>query len=264
MKTYLDLMQKILEEGVDRPDRTGTGTRSLFGVQMRFDLAEGFPLLTTKKLHFKAIAYELLWFLAGQTNIRSLQAQGIHIWDAWADAEGELGPVYGAQWRAWPDGRGGHIDQMQEVVQRLKTDPFSRRLVVSSWNPAQIKEMALPPCHMLFQFYVAENRLSCHLTQRSADFFLGVPFNIASYALLTEMLAQICALKPGYFIHSIGDAHLYTNHFEQAQLQLMRTPRLLPRLVLNPEVRDLFSFRYEDFLIENYTPHPSIKAQIAV
>ena len=261
---YLDLLRLILATGVDRGDRTGTGTRSIFGHQMRFDLGAGFPLLTTKKVHLKSIIYELLWFLRGETNVRWLQERGVTIWDEWADAEGELGPVYGSQWRSWPDGKGGTIDQIAKVVHSIRSKPESRRHIVTAWNPAEVDEMALPPCHCLFQFYVAEGRLSCQLYQRSADVFLGVPFNIASYALLTMMVAQVTGLAPGEFVHSFGDVHLYANHFEQAKLQLTRAPRLLPRMTLNPERQSIFDFTYEDFTLTGYDPHPGIKAAIAV
>ncbi|WP_041375418.1 thymidylate synthase [Polymorphum gilvum] len=268
MQQYLDLMQKILDEGTDRGDRTGTGTRSIFGHQMRFDLAAGFPLVTTKKLHLKSIIHELLWFLAGDTNIGYLNRHGVKIWDDWADEHGELGPVYGAQWRSWPaptpeDG-GRTIDQIATVLRMIRETPESRRLIVSAWNPALVDAMALPPCHALFQFYVAEGRLSCQLYQRSADVFLGVPFNIASYALLTMMVAQVTGLKPGHFVHTFGDAHLYANHFAQAREQLTREPRPLPTMTLNPAVTDLFAFTYEDFTLSGYDPHPHIKAPIAV
>ena len=264
MKTYLDLLRHVLEHGARKDDRTGTGTLSVFGYQMRFDLAERFPLLTTKKVHLKSVIHELLWFLQGSTNVKYLQENGVTIWDEWADERGELGPVYGAQWRAWkgPDGR--DIDQLKEVVEQIRRNPDSRRLVVSAWNPAELPRMALAPCHALFQFYVAEGRLSCQLYQRSADVFLGVPFNIASYALLTLMVAQVCGLKPGEFVHTLGDAHLYVNHLEQAREQLTRTPRELPVMRLNPAVKDLFAFRYEDFTLEGYDPAPAIRAPIAV
>jgi thymidylate synthase len=264
MRQYLDLMQRILRHGVEKHDRTGTGTLSIFGHQMRVDLADGFPLLTTKKVHLKSIVHELLWFLAGDTNVRYLNEHGVTIWDEWADERGELGPVYGRQWRSWPAPDGRAIDQIATVVDMIRRNPDSRRLIVSAWNPAEIEEMALPPCHCLFQFYVAENRLSCQLYQRSADVFLGVPFNIASYALLTLMMAQATEFEPGDFIHTFGDAHLYLNHLEQAQLQLARPPRPLPRMRLNPTVPDLFAFRYEDFALEGYDPHPRIKAEVAV
>ena len=264
MQPYLPLMQHILRHGIDKSDRTGTGTRSVFGHQMRFDLAQGFPLLTTKKLHLRSIIHELLWFLKGDTNIGYLKANNVSIWDEWADENGDLGPVYGYQWRSWPAPDGRHIDQIANVAGQIKRNPDSRRLIVSAWNPALVDEMALPPCHALFQFYVAEGRLSCQLYQRSADVFLGVPFNIASYALLTMMTAQVCGLAPGEFIHTFGDAHLYSNHFEQARLQLTREPRALPQMQLNPEVQNLFDFRFEDFELQNYDPHPHIKAQVAV
>ena len=264
MQQYHDLMRRILDEGTDRGDRTGTGTRSVFGHQMRFNLADGFPVVTTKKLHLKSIIHELLWFLAGDTNIAYLKANGVSIWDEWADENGDLGPVYGAQWRSWPAPDGGSIDQIANLLKMIKTSPNSRRLIVSAWNPAEVDNMALPPCHALFQFYVADGKLSCQLYQRSADVFLGVPFNIASYALLTMMVAQVCELEPGDFVHSLGDAHLYANHFEQARLQLSRESRPLPQMKLNPEVRDLFAFRYEDFELVGYDPHPAIKAPIAV
>ncbi len=261
---YLDLLAHVLERGADKGDRTGTGTRAVFGWQMRFALDESFPLLTTKKLHLKSILYELLWFLRGETNVRWLQERGVTIWDEWADATGELGPVYGHQWRHWktPDGR--TIDQIARVLESIRRDPDSRRHLVTAWNPADVDRMALPPCHALFQFYVAEGRLSCQLYQRSADLFLGVPFNIASYSLLTLMVAQVTGLKPGEFVHTLGDAHLYLNHFAQAREQLTRAARPFPRMNLNPEVRDLFAFRYEDFRLEGYEPHPAIKAPIAV
>jgi len=264
MQQYLQLVSKVLTEGTDRPDRTGTGTRSLFGHQMRFDLSAGFPLLTTKKLHLKSIIYELLWFLRGETNVRWLQERGVRIWDEWADENGDLGPVYGSQWRSWPDGRGGTIDQIANVAHSILTKPESRRHIVTAWNPAEVDEMALPPCHCLFQFYVADGKLSCQLYQRSADLFLGVPFNIASYALLTHMMAQVTGLKPGDFVHSFGDIHLYANHFEQARLQLGRQTRSLPRLTLNPGRQSIFDFEFEDFQITGYDPHPAIKAEIAV
>jgi thymidylate synthase len=264
MRQYLDLMEHILRDGVEKHDRTGTGTRSVFGYQMRFDLAEGFPLVTTKKVHLKSIIHELLWFLAGDTNVRYLQEHGVRIWDEWADQNGDLGPVYGSQWRSWPAPDGGTIDQIANVVGMIRRNPDSRRLIVSAWNPAEVDKMALPPCHCLFQFYVAEGKLSCQLYQRSADVFLGVPFNIASYALLTMMVAQVTGLKAGEFIHTFGDAHLYSNHFEQAHLQLSRAPRALPAMKLNPAVKDLFAFRYEDFVLEGYEPHPHIKAEVAV
>ncbi|MET0258958.1 MAG: thymidylate synthase [Methylobacterium sp.] len=264
MRAYLDLLQKVLIEGTDRGDRTGTGTRSIFGHQMRFDLAKGFPLVTTKRLHLRSIVHELLWFLRGETNIAYLQANGVRIWDEWADANGDLGPVYGSQWRSWPDYHGGHIDQIANVVDAIRSNPNSRRLVVSAWNPAMVDEMKLPPCHCLFQFYVADGRLSCQLYQRSGDIFLGVPFNIASYALLTAMVAQATGLQPGDFIHTLGDAHLYSNHFEQARLQLAREPLALPTLRLNPDVRDLFAFTFDDIAFEGYEAHDPIKAKVAV
>ena len=264
MRQYQDLMERILADGAEKGDRTGTGTLSVFGHQMRFDLAEGYPLVTTKKLHVKSIIYELLWFLRGDTNIGYLNDHGVRIWDEWADERGELGPVYGKQWRSWPAKDGGTIDQIANLVEMIKRSPDSRRLIVTAWNPAEVDKMALPPCHCLFQFYVANGRLSCQLYQRSADVFLGVPFNIASYALLTLMMAQVTGLKPGDFVHTLGDAHLYLNHIEQARLQLSRAPRALPVMKLNPEVRDLFGFAYEDFVLEGYDPHPHIKAQVAV
>jgi thymidylate synthase len=264
MQPYLDLMRHVRDHGIQKTDRTGTGTRSVFGHQMRFDLSQGFPLVTTKKLHLKSIVHELLWFLAGDTNTAYLKQHGVSIWDAWADENGELGPVYGHQWRSWasPDGR--TIDQISEVVQTIKTNPDSRRIIVSAWNPADIPGMALAPCHCLFQFYVADGRLSCQLYQRSADIFLGVPFNIASYALLTLMMAQVSGLKPGDFVHTSGDAHLYLNHLEQAEQQLSRTPRPLPRMMINPNVRSIFDFKFEDFRLADYDPHPHIKAPVAV
>jgi len=264
MRQYLDLMERVLSEGVEKRDRTGVGTRSIFGHQIRFDLNAGFPLLTTKKLHVKSIIYELLWFLRGDTNIKYLDDHGVRIWDEWADANGDLGPVYGRQWRSWPTPDGGSIDQMANVVAEIRRNPASRRLIVTAWNPAENDLMALSPCHCLFQFNVAQGALSCQLYQRSADVFLGVPFNIASYALLTLMVARVTGLKPGTFIHSFGDTHLYLNHLEQARLQLTRSPRLLPTLRLNPAVKDLFAFRYEDFSLEGYEPHPHIKAAVAV
>jgi len=264
VRQYLDLMQSVLDRGVEKHDRTGTGTLSLFGHQMRFDLAQGFPLVTTKKLHVKSIVYELLWFLRGDTNVRWLQQHGVTIWDEWADAQGELGPVYGRQWRSWPTRDGRTIDQIGWVVNEIRRNPDSRRLIVTAWNPADVEMMALPPCHCLFQFYVAGGRLSCQLYQRSADIFLGVPFNIASYALLTAMVAQVTALEPGDFVHTLGDAHLYLNHVSQAREQLRRTPLPLPRIRLNPDVRSLFDFRYEDVTLENYSAHPHIKAEVAV
>lgn len=264
MQQYLDLMQYVLDRGTDKADRTGTGTRSVFGYQMRFNLADGFPVLTTKKLHLRSIIYELLWFLRGDTNIGYLHEHNVSIWDEWADADGNLGPVYGYQWRSWPAPDGRHIDQISNLLQQIKHNPDSRRLIVSAWNPALVDEMALPPCHALFQFYVVEGKLSCQLYQRSADIFLGVPFNIASYALLTMMIAQVCDLEPGEFIHTLGDAHLYSNHFEQAKLQLSRTPKKLPQMHLNPDVKDLFSFQFEDFTLTDYHPDAHIKAPVAV
>jgi thymidylate synthase len=264
MHQYLDLMQEVLGQGVQKGDRTGTGTRSVFGRQMRFDLAQGFPLLTTKKVHLRSIIHELLWFLRGETNIRYLRENGVTIWDEWADENGELGPVYGSQWRSWPAADGRCIDQISEVVSEIRANPNSRRLIVSAWNVGEIHRMALPPCHAFFQFYVADGRLSCQLYQRSADIFLGVPFNIASYALLTLMMAQVTGFKPGEFIHTLGDAHLYNNHFEQARTQLGRAPRSLPHMQLNPAVKSIFDFRFEDFELQNYDPHPAIKAPVAV
>ncbi len=261
---YLDLLRHVMANGTDRPDRTGTGTRAVFGYQMRFDLEDGFPVLTTKKLHLKSIIHELLWFLRGDTNIAYLKDHGVTIWDEWADENGELGPVYGKQWRSWPAPNGGSIDQIANVVRLIRTNPTSRRLIVSAWNPAEVDDMALPPCHCLFQFFVADGRLSCQLYQRSADIFLGVPFNIASYALLTMMVAQVTGLKPGEFIHTLGDAHLYKNHFEQAELQLTRSPHPLPTMKINPARQDLFDFVYEDFELLGYVAEPSIKAPIAV
>ena len=264
MKQYLDLMRHVRENGVRKDDRTGTGTLSVFGYQMRFDLADGFPAVTTKKLHFKSIIHELLWFLQGDTNVAYLQANGVRIWNEWADDSGDLGPVYGRQWRSWPTPDGGHVDQLSEVVEEIRNNPDSRRLVISAWNVGELPRMALAPCHTLFQFYVAEGRLSCQLYQRSADIFLGVPFNIASYALLTMMVAQVCDLQPGDFVHTFGDAHLYLNHLEQVDEQLTRQPFALPRMRVNPEVRDLFGFRYEDFELEEYQCHPAIPAPVAV
>jgi thymidylate synthase len=264
MKQYLDLMQHILDNGTRKEDRTGTGTISVFGYQMRFNLQEGFPLVTTKKVHLKSIIHELLWFLKGETNIKYLKENGVSIWDEWADANGELGPVYGSQWRSWPTPDGGHIDQIQQVVNQLKSNPDSRRIIVSAWNVAEINNMKLPPCHAFFQFYVANGKLSCQLYQRSADTFLGVPFNIASYALLTLMMAQVCDLEPGEFIWTGGDTHLYSNHLEQAELQLTREPKPLPQMKLNPDVKDIFGFKYEDFKLENYESWPAIKGQVAV
>jgi len=264
MRPYLDLLQRILDHGVDRGDRTGTGTRSVFGHQMRFDLAAGFPLLTTKKLHLKSIVHELLWFLEGDTNTRYLNDRGVRIWDEWADAEGDLGPIYGRQWRAWTAADGRTVDQIATVIESIRKDPDSRRHLVSAWNVGDLERMALPPCHCLFQFYVASGRLSCQLYQRSADVFLGVPFNIASYALLTLMMARVTGLGPGEFVHTFGDVHLYRNHFEQARTQLAREPRPLPRMEINPEVTEIDGFRYEDFVLTGYDPHPHIKAPIAV
>jgi thymidylate synthase len=264
MKQYLDLLDRILREGVEKGDRTGTGTLSVFGHQMRFNLEDGFPLLTTKKLHLKSIIYELLWFLQGNTNVHWLQEHGVRIWNEWADENGELGPVYGHQWRSWPDYDGGSIDQIKIILDQLKNNPNSRRMLVSAWNVAEVNKMALPPCHTMFQFYVADGKLSLQLYQRSADTFLGVPFNIASYALLCMMVAQVCGLKPGEFIHTTGDTHLYLNHLEQARLQLTREPRKLPKMRINPDVKDLFSFQYEDFQLEDYDPWPHIKAEVSV
>ncbi len=264
MKQYQDLLQHLLDSGAKKSDRTGTGTLSVFGHQMRFDLSEGFPLLTTKKLHTKSILHELLWFLQGDTNIKYLKDNGVRIWDEWADADGNLGPVYGYQWRSWPNPDGTHTDQIKNLIEGLKKNPDSRRHIVSAWNPSFIDQMALPPCHCLFQFYVADGKLSCQLYQRSCDTFLGVPFNIASYALLTLMMAQVCDLKPGDFIWTGGDVHLYSNHIEQAQLQLTRDVRPLPQMQINPEVKDIFSFKFEDFTLLNYDPHPHIKAEVAV
>lgn len=264
MQQYHDLLRLVLDQGSDRDDRTGTGTRSIFGHQMRFDLSAGFPALTTKKLHLRSIIHELLWFLKGDTNIAYLKANGVSIWDEWADENGDLGPVYGAQWRSWPAPDGTTIDQIAGVVQQIKTNPSSRRHIVTAWNPAEVDNMALPPCHCLFQFYVADGKLSCQLYQRSADIFLGVPFNIASYALLTMMVAQVTGLKPGDFVHTLGDAHIYKNHFDQAHLQLSREPRALPVMQINPDVTDLFAFSYDDFKLEGYDPHPAISAPIAV
>jgi thymidylate synthase len=264
MRQYLDLMRHILDQGVEKGDRTGTGTKAVFGHQMRFDLSEGFPLLTTKKLHLKSIIHELLWFLKGETNIQYLKEHGVRIWDEWADEFGELGPVYGFQWRFWQDPEGGVVDQIAQAVDMIKTNPNSRRILVSAWNVGQIKKMALPPCHLLFQFYVADGKLSCQLYQRSADVFLGVPFNIASYALLTMMMAKVCKLVPGDFVHTLGDTHLYLNHFDQARLQLVRKPYALPVMKINPDVSSIFEFTYEDFQLENYQAHPHIKAEVSV
>ncbi len=264
MKQYLDLLQHILDDGVTKSDRTGTGTKSIFGHQMRFNLEDGFPLLTTKKLHLKSIIYELLWFLKGDSNVHYLQDNGVRIWNEWADENGDLGHIYGYQWRSWPDYDGGHIDQISEVVKQIKEQPDSRRMIVSAWNVADLDKMNLPPCHLLFQFYVAEGRLSLQLYQRSADTFLGVPFNIASYALLLQMMAQVTGLKAGDFVHTTGDTHIYLNHIEQAKLQLTRTPRPLPKMVLNPDVKNLFDFRYEDFELQDYNPWPHISAKVSV
>ncbi len=264
MKQYLDLIEHVMEHGVLKHDRTGTGTKSVFGYQLRCDLSQGFPLLTTKKVHLKSIIYELLWFLRGDTNVRWLQEHGVRIWNEWADADGELGPVYGHQWRSWPDYNGGTIDQIAQVVDQIRVNPDSRRLLVSAWNVAEVADMALPPCHTMFQFYVANGRLSLQLYQRSADLFLGVPFNIASYALLLQMVAQVTGLEPGEFVHSFGDAHIYTNHFDQVREQLSRTPRPLPRMVINPEVTDIFGFSYDDFTLEGYDPWPAIKGVVSV
>ena len=264
MKQYLDLLRRIKEEGVVKTDRTGTGTKSVFGHQMRFNLADGFPLVTTKKCHLKSIIYELLWFLKGDTNVKYLQENGVRIWNEWADENGDLGHVYGYQWRSWPDYKGGHIDQISQVIEQIKNNPNSRRLLVSAWNVAEVDEMALPPCHLLFQFYVADGRLSLQLYQRSADCFLGVPFNIASYSLLLLMVAQVCGLEPGEFVHTTGDTHLYLNHMEQTDLQLSREPRPLPTMRLNPDVKNIFDFKYEDFELLNYDPHPHIKGVVAV
>lgn len=264
MKQYLDLMRRVMETGADKTDRTGTGTRSVFGHQMRFDLADGFPLLTTKKLHLKSIIHELLWFLKGDTNVAYLQENGVRIWNEWADENGDLGHIYGYQWRSWPDYNGGSIDQISDAVNAIRNNPDSRRIIVSAWNVADIPNMHLPPCHAMFQFYVADGRLSLQLYQRSADIFLGVPFNIASYALLLQMMAQVTGLKAGEFIHTLGDAHIYKNHLEQARLQLTREPRPLPRMIINPAVDDIFGFHYEDFTLEGYDPHPHIKGVVSV
>lgn len=264
MQQYLDLLQHILDNGVHKSDRTGTGTQSVFGYQMRFDLQKGFPLVTTKKVHMKSIIYELLWFLRGETNIAYLKEHGVSIWDEWADANGELGPVYGKQWRSWEGADGKVVDQVSDLIRQIKTNPDSRRLIISAWNVADLPQMALMPCHALFQFYVANGRLSCQLYQRSADVFLGVPFNIASYALLTLMIAQVCGLQPGEFIHTLGDVHIYSNHMEQVKLQLSRKPYPLPTMKLNPEVKEIFDFQYEDFKLEHYQSHPAIKAPVAV
>lgn len=264
MKQYLDLLNRILEEGVEKKDRTGTGTISVFGNQMRFHLEDGFPLLTTKKLHLKSIIYELLWFLKGDTNAHYLQEHGVRIWNAWADEDGNLGHIYGYQWRSWPDYQGGHIDQITEVINQIKNNPDSRRMIVSAWNVADLNNMNLPPCHILFQFYVADGKLSCQLYQRSADTFLGVPFNIASYSLLTMMVAQVCGLQPGDFVYTTGDTHIYLNHIEQVKLQLTREPRKLPRMVINPDVKNIFDFKYEDFQLEDYHPWDHIKGVVSV
>ncbi len=264
MKQYLDLMQLVLDEGTQKHDRTGTGTVSIFGHQMRFDLQKGFPLVTTKKLHLKSIIHELIWFLSGDTNIKYLSDNQVKIWDEWADEQGNLGPVYGSQWRSWPKPDGGHIDQIAKIIETIKNNPDSRRIIVSAWNVAEIDQMALPPCHAFFQFYVADGKLSCQLYQRSADIFLGVPFNIASYALLTMMVAQVCNLEYGDFIHTLGDAHLYNNHIEQAKLQLSRTPKPLPIMKINPDVKNIFDFTFADFTLENYEPHPHIKGAVAI
>ena len=264
MKQYLDLMQHVLDQGTQKHDRTGTGTISVFGYQMRFDLQHGFPMVTTKKLHLKSIIHELIWFLSGDTNIKYLKDNGVRIWDEWADENGDLGPVYGSQWRSWPKPDGGHIDQISKIIDTIKNNPDSRRIIVSAWNVAEVDHMALPPCHAFFQFYVADGKLSCQLYQRSADIFLGVPFNIASYALLTMMVAQVCGLQYGDFIHTLGDAHLYNNHIEQAKLQLSREARPLPVMEINPEVKDIFDFKFEDFTLKNYDPHPHIKGIVAV
>lgn len=264
MKQYLDLIKHILKDGHKKEDRTGTGTISTFGYQMRFDLSEGFPLLTTKKVHLKSIIHELLWFLAGDTNVKYLQENGVRIWNEWADEDGDLGHIYGYQWRSWPDYEGGNIDQISEVIEMIKNNPDSRRIIVNAWNVGDIKNMNLPPCHAFFQFYVCDGKLSLQLYQRSADCFLGVPFNIASYALLCMMVAQVCGLKPGEFIHTLGDAHIYLNHLEQVNTQLQREPRKLPRMVINPEVKDIFDFKYSDFKLEDYDPYPAIKGQVSV
>lgn len=264
MRAYLDLLQHIMDSGVDKPDRTGTGIRSVFGYQMRFDLSKGFPLVTTKKLHLRSIIHELLWFLKGDTNIAYLKENGVRIWDEWADENGDLGPVYGYQWRSWPGPNGESIDQISKLIDGIKNNPNSRRHIVSAWNPAFVDQMALPPCHCLFQFYVADGKLSCQLYQRSADVFLGVPFNIASYAMLTMMIAQVCYLQPGEFVHTFGDVHIYSNHFDQVKEQLSREPRALPQMTINPDVKSIFDFKFEDFKIVDYNPHPHIKAPVAV
>lgn len=264
MKQYLDLLKYIQQNGTIKGDRTGTGTKSVFGYQMKFDLKEGFPLLTTKKVHLKSIIYELLWFISGDTNIKYLKDHGVSIWDEWADENGDLGPVYGHQWRSYPSPDGGSIDQLSNVIDQIKNNPDSRRMIVCAWNPAEVDKMALPPCHSMFQFYVADGKLSCQLYQRSGDVFLGVPFNIASYALLTMMVAQVCHLEPGTFVHTLGDAHIYSNHFEQVATQLSREPRALPKMMINPDVKSIFDFQYEDFTLEGYDPWPAIKAPVAV
>ncbi|PRZ01249.1 thymidylate synthase [Marinilabilia salmonicolor] len=264
MRQYKELLQRVLDEGVKKEDRTGTGTISVFGHQMRFDLQEGFPLLTTKKLHLKSIIHELLWFIQGSTNVKYLQENGVRIWNEWAKEDGELGPIYGYQWRSWPDAHGGHIDQLKQVIDSIKKNPDSRRHIVSAWNVGQLNEMQLPPCHILFQFYVADGKLSCQLYQRSADIFLGVPFNIASYALLTRMMAQVTNLEPGDFVHTLGDAHIYLNHIDQVKLQLTRSPKHLPTMTINPDVKDIDGFKYDDFQLSDYDPHPHIKGQISV
>ena len=264
MRQYLDLLRHIMEHGVQKDDRTGTGTRSIFGYQMRFNLEEGFPLLTTKKLHLKSIIYELLWFLKGDTNVKYLQDNGVHIWNEWADPDGSLGHIYGYQWRSWPDYNGGFIDQISQAIDQIKNNPDSRRIIVSAWNVADLDNMNLPPCHAFFQFYVADGRLSLQLYQRSADTFLGVPFNIASYALLTMMVAQVCGLRPGDFVHTLGDTHIYNNHFDQVREQLTRTPRKLPRMIINPEVKNIFDYKYEDFTLVDYDPLPHIKGAVSV
>jgi len=264
MQQYLDLMRHVMETGTQKHDRTGTGTISVFGYQMRFNLQDGFPMVTTKKLHLKSIIHELIWFLSGDTNIKYLKDNGVRIWDEWADADGNLGPVYGYQWRSWPTADGGHIDQISQIINQIKNNPDSRRIIVSAWNVADVNKMALPPCHNMFQFYVADGKLSCQLYQRSADIFLGVPFNIASYALLTMMIAQVCDLQPGDFVHTLGDAHLYNNHLDQTRLQLSRQPRPLPTMKINPDVKDIFGFKFEDFTLENYDPWPHIKGEVAV
>jgi thymidylate synthase len=264
MNQYETLLQYVKDNGIEKTDRTGTGTRSIFGYQMRFNLSEGFPLVTTKKIHLKSVIHELLWFLKGSSNISYLKENGVTIWDEWADENGDLGPVYGTQWRNWPTPDGGHIDQIEKIINTIKTNPDSRRIIVSAWNVAEVDQMALPPCHLIFQFYVADGKLSCLMYQRSADMFLGVPFNIASYALLTMMIAQVCGLEPGEFIHSLGDTHIYLNHLQQVDLQLSRTPMPYPKMFINPAIKNIFEFKYEDFRIDNYNPYPSIKAPIAI